>query len=262
MSERADARPTLPQGWRLVSFDSVGSTNDEARTLAAAPPAGVGTQHGTVVLTRRQETGRGRRGHAWASPEGNLYCSVVLRPDCATSAAATLSFVVALALADAVSVFLPERSIALKWPNDVLVEGAKVSGILLESASTPDGRIDWVVAGTGVNIASRPEGTEFPATSLYEAGADKGVTPEAVLEAYAAALERRCADWLAHGFAGVREGWLARAWGRGGPLSARLERETVSGRFEDLDEAGNLVLRLDDGRRRLIAAGDIFFGSS
>ena len=261
MSEHAGARPTLPEGWRLVSFDSVGSTNDEARGLAPAPPVGVGAPHGTVVWARRQEAGRGRRGRNWASPEGNLYCSVILRPDCAASVASTLSFVVALALADAVAIFLPERSIALKWPNDVLVEGAKVSGILLDSASTPDGRIDWVVAGSGINIASRPERTEFPATSLNDEGAGEGATPGAMLEAYAAALERRYADWQAQGFVGVREAWLARAWGRGGPMSARLERESVSGRFEDLDEAGNLVLRLNDGRRRRIAAGDIFFRS-
>ena len=262
MSERApaDAHPTLPADWRLVALDSVGSTNDEARALAAAPPAGAGAPHGTVVWARRQEAGRGRRGRAWASPEGNLYCSTVLRPDCSPSVVGTLTFVVALAIADAVGTFLPERGIALKWPNDVLVDGSKVCGILLDNALTPDRHVDWVIAGTGVNIASRPENTAFPATSLREAGAGRNATPEAVLEVYAAALDRRYTAWRLRGFAPVREAWLARVWGRDRPLAVRLESETVSGRFEDLDEAGNLVLRLDDGRSRRIAAGDVFFG--
>ena len=118
--------PVLPDGWTLVALASVGSTNDEAARLADT-----GVPEGTVVWSREQTGGRGRRGRHWASPPGNLYTSTILRPACAAPRAAELGFVAALAVADIVPVGRPVR---LKWPNDVLVDGGKIAGILLESA--------------------------------------------------------------------------------------------------------------------------------
>src|SRR6185436_12611332 len=135
--------PVLPDGWTLVALQSVGSTNDEAARLAAA-----GAAEGTVVWAREQTAGRGRRGRHWASPVGNLYTSAIVRPDCPAARAAELGFVAALAVADMVPAGRPVR---LKWPNDVLVEGAKVAGILPESSIGADGQAEHVILGIGVN---------------------------------------------------------------------------------------------------------------
>ena len=141
--------PVLPDGWRLVALPSVGSTNDAALRLAEG-----GASEGTFVWAREQTGGRGRRGRSWVSPPGNLYCSTVLRPECPASRAAELGFVAALAVADIVPA---ERRIRLKWPNDVLVDGGKIAGILLESSIGQDGLVEHVVAGIGVNVGFAPQ---------------------------------------------------------------------------------------------------------
>ncbi len=142
-------------------YDSLGSTNDEARRLAQA-----GAAHGTVVAARQQTAGRGRVGRSWVSPPGNLYLSVLLRLDLPLARLAELSFVAALAVADMVDSFLPpDFRAALKWPNDVLVEGAKISGILIEQGETA------TIVGIGVNVGHCPTGTPYPVTSLVQQAA-------------------------------------------------------------------------------------------
>ena len=130
------AAPVLPDGWSLVALDSVGSTNDEAARLADA-----GAREGTVVWAREQTGGRGRRGRHWVSPVGNLYSSTVLRPDCVAQRAAELGFAAALAVSDIVPT---GREVRVKWPNDVMVDGGKVAGILLESSIGQGGRVEHV----------------------------------------------------------------------------------------------------------------------
>ena len=155
----------LPPGYVLHAFDRVGSTNDEARRLAEQ-----GTEAGAVVVAKEQLRGRGRHGRVWQSPPGNLYASLLLRPGCTVARSAQLSLVASLALAEALIALAPPNSdVRVKWPNDVLVRGAKVAGLLLESASRPGGRVAWVVVGSGVNIASAPDDVPYPATALrYE----------------------------------------------------------------------------------------------
>ena len=251
----------LPPGWNVLALDTVGSTNDEARMITGARSDHGGAPHGTMVMASRQTIGRGRRQRPWESPPGNLYCSVVLRPPCTPMVAGTLAFVVGVALAEAIETVAPTIATRLKWPNDVLVEGRKIAGILLESASRHDGMIDYVIAGTGVNIVSFPEDTEFPASSLRDEGAGP-VTPEALLHAYAWALDRIYRTWCAEGFSAIRGLWINRAWRLGEVLTARLTSENVTGVFEDVDGSGNLILSVDDGQRRRIAAGDVFFGGA
>ncbi|WP_225764774.1 biotin--[acetyl-CoA-carboxylase] ligase [Inquilinus sp. Marseille-Q2685] len=241
----------LPQGWRLDARDRVGSTNDEARALAVA-----GAPHGTIVWARRQDAARGRRGRAWSSPEGNLACSAILRPDIPFARAGELTFVVGVALADAVAGFGVEPK--LKWPNDVQIAGDKLAGILLEAAVATDRSVDWIVAGTGVNIAHHPQLADYHATSLHAAGA-RDATVEAVLERYTAALDRRLAEWREEGFDATRAAWLGRAVGLGARIKVRLETETLEGVFEHIDPSGALILRTDTGRHS-ITAGDVFFG--
>ena len=244
--------PSLPDGFRLLHFSTIGSTNDEAKALART-----GAADGTLVWADEQTAGRGRRGRAWQSPLGNLYFSLVQRPGGTPARAAQLGFVAALGLGDALlSLTGPALQLFYKWPNDLLAGGKKLAGILLESETGAVERIDFVVIGAGTNLVSKPEAVEFPATSLAEQGF-ASVTPASLLEAFA----RRFVDWAQRwrfdGFAPVREAWLARASGIGEDIRVRLEHSTLTGRFHDLDQDGALLLDTAEGRRR-IAAGEVF----
>ena len=232
--------PVLPDGWTLVALDSVGSTNDEAIRLADG-----GAPEGTVVWAREQSGGRGRRGRNWSSSVGNLYSTTVLRPGCAAQRAAELGFVAALAVGDIVP---PGRAVRLKWPNDVLVDGGKVAGILLESAIGQDGLVEHVVAGIGVNVSFAPM---LP--DMRYPGAALGGTVEAALEGLTRALAVRLAQWRRDGFATVRSEWLARAGPLGAEVDVRLGEGLVRGRFAGLDREGALLLETADGPRKIVS---------
>ena len=246
----------LPQGYALIALDEVDSTNDEAKNRAAA-----GAPEGAVVWAQQQRAGRGRRGREWVSPPGNLYVSVILRPACEARHVAQLSFVAALAVLDLVDGSLPGRA-RCKWPNDILVDGGKVAGILLESALEPGGRVDWVVLGIGVNLASHPGLEEpIPSRSLVDAGAPP-LLPEDALTPLLAALTRQRQVWEEEGFVPIRRAWLARAHGLGGPVTVANGDRTLAGTFEGLDAEGALVLAQPGAAPISIAAGDVYFGDS
>jgi BirA family biotin operon repressor/biotin-[acetyl-CoA-carboxylase] ligase len=246
--------PVLPPWYRLVALDSCGSTNDEAKALARD-----GAPEGTLVWARRQDAGRGRRGRAWSSEAGNLYLSLVLRPH-DMAAAAQLSFVAAVAVGEAVAAAIPGRP-QLKWPNDVLVDGAKIAGILLEAEpATAGGAPGWLVVGIGLNVSHHPEGLDRRTTDLTALGAS-AVTVEAALSSLAAHFQPWYDRWRVQGFAPARAAWLNAAYGLGGPV--RLVEpgaaEPVAGSFADLDADGALMVRTAAGLRR-ITAGDVHFG--
>jgi BirA family biotin operon repressor/biotin-[acetyl-CoA-carboxylase] ligase len=244
--------PLLPEGYRLLRYDSIGSTNDEAKALSRA-----GAAEGTLVWAGEQTAGRGRRGRLWLSPPGNLYLSLVMRPAVTPASAAQLGFAASLALADGISTLCgPSLDIRCKWPNDILVTGRKLAGILLESEITGNETIDFVVIGAGANLASRPADVEYPATSLAEQKFP-GTDPERLLQAYVRRFDFWARIWRAQGFAPIREAWLARAAGLGEEIRVRLERATLFGRFLDLDDDGALLLGMEEGPRR-ISAGEIF----
>jgi BirA family transcriptional regulator, biotin operon repressor / biotin---[acetyl-CoA-carboxylase] ligase len=232
--------PVLPDGWTLVALDSVGRTNDEAARLADA-----GAPEGTVVWSREQTGGRGRRGRHWASPVGNLYTSTILRPDCAAPRAAELGFAAALAVADIVPA---GREVRVKWPNDVLVDGGKIAGILLESAVGQSGQVQHVVAGIGVNVGFAPQLPEM----RYPGSALSG-SVETALEKLAAALAARLAEWRREGFATVRAAWLAKAGPLGAEVDVKLGEGLVRGRFAGLDREGALLLETASGPRRIVS---------
>jgi BirA family transcriptional regulator, biotin operon repressor / biotin---[acetyl-CoA-carboxylase] ligase len=244
----------LPQGFVLQTHERLASTNDEAlRHAEAGAPAGL------VVAAGEQTRGRGRHGRAWASPPGNLYASVLLRPDCAMALAAQLSLVAGLALGEAlVRLGPPQLDLQLKWPNDVLIGGAKAAGILIEGTSDAAGRAAWVIVGSGVNIVSCPEDTPYPATCLLREGFPT-LSPLAVLEAYLFELDAWLGRWREAGFGAVRRAWLARGLGVGGAIHLRLDRDEFTGRFLDLTETGSLLVEEAGGRRREIAAGEVFY---
>lgn len=245
--------PRLPPAYRLVALERVGSTNEEARRRAEQ-----GAADGTLIWAQEQTAGRGRRGRRWDSPRGNLYFSLVLRPESEPAHAAQLGMVAAVAVADVLADMVPPSApVALKWPNDVLAGGRKLGGILLESAAGAAGRLDWLVLGIGINIASAPAATEFPATCL-RAVSDAPVETAQVLEGFARAFLDGRRIWRAEGFAPIRQAWLSRAWRRGEPIQARLEGRSIGGVFADLDEEGALLLELADGAQRRITAADVF----
>jgi BirA family biotin operon repressor/biotin-[acetyl-CoA-carboxylase] ligase len=240
-------------GVRLESHESVASTNAEAlrRARMGAP--------GPLWITARSQTaGRGRRGRTWVSEPGNLYATLLLTDPAPPSRAPELSFVAALALYDAVAEVAPAlaRSVAVKWPNDLLVEAAKVAGILLESESAA-GQPLAVAVGIGVNCAHHPDRTPYPATDLASAGAP--VAPESLFAALSRTMLERLAQWnRGRGFAAIRADWLAHAAGVGGPVRVVLADQELEGCFETLSHSGHLVLRLSDGTAVTITAGDVF----
>ena len=241
-----------PAALRLLRYDTLGSTNDEAKHLAEA-----GADDWTVVWAREQTAGRGRGGNAFDSPAGNLYMSGILRPARAAASAAQLGFAATLAVGEGVARHLRSgRDLRYKWPNDVLVDGRKLAGILLESAAAQDGALAWLVVGIGINVASHPSGTAWPATSLEALGSEP-IEIEDLLRDVVASFQVETDRWLREGFAPIRAAWLARAYGLGQPVGVRLPREHLSGRFVDLDCDGVLLLETAQGHRR-IAAGEIF----
>ena len=239
--------PALPPFYSSRHFAEIDSTNDEAKRQAAA-----GARDGLVIWADRQTAGHGRQGRAWQSPPGNLYCSILLRPDRPAVEVALLSFAAALAVCDIVPRPLQPRC---KWPNDVLVGGRKIAGILLESEAA-GASVAWLVIGIGVNIASYPADTEIPATSLAALVAAPS-SPGTVLEALCARFLHWHGVWLTHGFTPLRDAWLDRAEGLGGEIRVRYAHTETRGRFVDLDASGALVLENADGRRH-ISAGAVF----
>ena len=196
------------------------------------------------------------------TPRGNLYCSLLLRPEQPLETVMQLGFVAALALYDSLSARAPSGvSIACKWPNDVLVSGRKCAGILMETAGGSSALPpDWLVLGFGVNVAQGPSQSEFPATSLMESGF--GVVPvQTLLADVLGHFERWRRLWQKRGFAAVRTAWLAAAYGQGEAIVVRLHEETLYGTFADLDGDGALLVDVAAGRRR-VTAGDVFFAGS
>ncbi len=237
-------------GVRYIALETAGSTNAEALKRART-----GERGPLWVTAASQSAGRGRRNSSWMSPPGNLYATLLLSEPSKPEQAPQLSFVAALALHDAVAACAPQLgpSLTLKWPNDLLLGGAKIAGILIEGESEPEFS---VAVGIGVNCASHPVDTPFPATDLKASGAL--VTPAQVFTALSAAMLRRLAQWQrGQGFAAIRTDWLKRAAGLGGPIRVRLPERELSGHFEGLDEQGRLLLHTDSGVTT-VTAGEVF----
>ncbi len=237
-------------GARHIAYETLGSTNAEALTLARA-----GERGPLWITAQAQEAGRGRRGNTWVSPPGNLYATLLLTEPSPKAYAPQLSIVAALALHDAVSECAPQFGPALqvKWPNDLLLGPAKLAGILIEGESEP---VFAVAIGIGVNCRSHPSETAFPAIDLGTAGAL--VTPDALLAALAVATAGRLELWRrGEGFVGIRADWLKLAAGLGQPIRVRLPERELSGRFRGLDELGRLQLEQPEGLTT-ITAGEVF----
>lgn len=245
----------LPPFFRTIRLSEIGSTSDEARRLAA-----LDAEEGTLVWADAQTNGHGRGGRTWISPPGNLYFSVLLRPEGAIADALQLTFAAAVALAEVIEAILQPGAprIGCKWPNDVLIGGHKVAGILLESQVAADGSVEVLVVGIGVNVASHPPAAAvmYPATSLHAAGAD-AQTPVTVLQRFCPIFLRWYRTWQQLGFPPVREAWLARAEKLHQEVDVQLESGMMTGVFAGLAGNGAMLLQ-QGGLRRTILAGDVF----
>lgn len=248
-----------PQGFGRHVLERVDSTNAEAFRLA---PTLAGP---TWIMAYRQEAGRGRRGRAWIDPVGNFAATLVLQGGNAPADAARLSFVAALAVHDAlIQLCGPRLNLALKWPNDVLLNGGKLSGILLESTGS-GGQVTALAIGIGVNLVSTPDvaqveqGALKPVSLQQETGLV--VTPDELLPALASGFDHWLRQERDFGFAPIRTAWLARAAKLGETITARTGQSETTGRFDGIDETGALVLMTARGRVAIPAA-DVYFGTS
>jgi BirA family biotin operon repressor/biotin-[acetyl-CoA-carboxylase] ligase len=244
-------------GYRLESFDQIGSTNSEAMTQARA-----GERGPMWFVTAEQTAGRGRRHRTWIAPRGNLAASVLETLEVAPATAATLGFAAGLALEAALRTVAGAAGdgFSLKWPNDVLAGQAKLSGILLEAETVPDGGLA-VVVGMGTNVVAAPEGTPTPATSLSALGVE--TSAEQLFTALSENWTECRGIWDGgKGFGEIRRRWLALAAGLGQPVAVHTGQTIVSGIFDTIDDTGCMIVRILTGDRIPISAGDVHFGAA
>ncbi|MCT4557937.1 MAG: biotin--[acetyl-CoA-carboxylase] ligase [Pelagimonas sp.] len=243
-----------PDAYGKRILETVDSTNSEAARRA---PDLTGPEW---ILGLSQTQARGRRGRAWQNPPGNFAATLIMRPTETPDVIALRSFVASLALYDAFKATTgTEMGLSLKWPNDVLMHGGKIAGILLENIGGPGGHL---AIGIGVNLIAAPASDQVepgavpPVSLLSETGVR--VLPETFLTHLASAYDMRENSFVTYGFAPIRQAWLARAARLGEVVTARTGTQETSGTFETVDEAGHLVLMTPQGRCA-ISAADVFF---
>ncbi|MBY0428403.1 MAG: biotin--[acetyl-CoA-carboxylase] ligase [Alphaproteobacteria bacterium] len=252
----------LPNGYTHIVLDKVGSTNEEAARFLDEGAA----SNRTVITAKEQGAGRGRGSRTWSSPPGNLYATLLLSPERAENEWPHLCFVVSLAIAEALKSILNNKAnVQVKWPNDVLVGGRKIGGILLEHIHAKSGQ-KFILVGFGVNCRNHPDGGLFPATHLVLEGvAQADATPEAVLALILQQFEPLYQNWLAMGLKNIRPAWLNLAKNLGETISIRVsdflpDGGKITGQFVDVDEeSGALLLKEQDGLVHRITHGDVFF---
>jgi BirA family biotin operon repressor/biotin-[acetyl-CoA-carboxylase] ligase len=241
----------LTTGWRVERYDSVTSTNDEARRRALEGDGGR-----LWIVAREQSRGRGRRGRVWASPPGNLYASALLIDPSPAAMTAQIGFVAGVALRAALGDLGASDEVRLKWPNDLIWRGAKLAGILAEGLALRDGRLACIV-GIGVNCASSPPALAYPTDNLANVLGGP-IAPEALLMSLSSRFDEALAVWRGGaGFAEIRAQWLAHAAGLGGPIRVAGVRGARDGIFRTLDAQGRLVLD-GAGGPEAVEAGDLF----
>lgn len=221
--------------------EETGSTNDDLKALAA-----FGAEEFTLIWAGSQTKGRGRRGRSWEGNRGNLYCSLLLRPNAALKDAALITYVASLALLRAGLRLRPEGRFACKWPNDLLYNEGKAAGILLEAEGWGS-KVDWLVLGVGVNLAGAPELALYPTAALGE-----DIKPELMLRTWLGEFRPLYQEWQDKGFAPIREAWLLHAHRLGEEIRIDMGGQVKRGVFQGLDQDGALLL----GEERILA-GDM-----
>ncbi len=253
LSTNPNKHPEWPQGYRCLAYETLDSTMAEAARLAPS------IDGPTWVVAHAQTHARGRRGRVWKAPAGNLAATLVFNPFCTPQVAAQRSFVAANALFETLALYVDRSKLALKWPNDVLLNGGKVAGILLETA----GRgpfVDWLSVGIGVNLRETPQGVKdakfAPVSLSSEGGADVSASEFLVYLACNFATQEGKMDRF--GFDKIRTDWLKNAAKLGETITALQGAEVIQGIFDTIDADGNLVLITAKGPRAIPAA-DVYF---
>lgn len=238
--------------WDIKILSAVESTQDIAHDAVRD-----GADEGYVVQAMKQSSARGRNGRAWEAPMGNIYMSLVLRPTCGLEHVGELAFVIAVGLSNALDEYIDpnKHKKTLKWPNDILVDGLKISGILLETDMSNDNELEAVVVGIGLNVFQSPE---F-AVSLSKV-AKEPVYVNRVRDKVLEEISKAYRLWQEEGITPIRMKWLRHAHGLGKKMTAHLPNEKCEGIFEGLSEDGALILKQEDGERRITNAGDVHFG--
>ncbi|MFP4312822.1 MAG: biotin--[acetyl-CoA-carboxylase] ligase [Alphaproteobacteria bacterium] len=237
--------------WTIHSFDSVDSTQDVIK--------GMGRLHqpeGQVAHAFEQKKGQGRHGRPWVSEKGNLYLSLLLRPDCHVSEVTQMALVTAIAVAETMRTYMkePER-LTLKWPNDVLIDGQKCAGILLETDLNENSGVKWLAIGVGMNITNPPLGLGVALQDYCEQILDL----IAIRSHFLNNMARLYKHWNIEKFTSIRERWLALAHKKNTPIEVKIGVQIERGFFHDLDSRGNLIIRNKDYRTKTVSAGEIHF---
>ncbi|MBT6307545.1 MAG: biotin--[acetyl-CoA-carboxylase] ligase [Rhodospirillaceae bacterium] len=237
----------------LLELDVVDSTNRLAYDLGFS-----GAKPWTIVHALEQTSGRGRRQNDWLSPRGNLFLSAILKPINGLKRWSELSFVISLAVADTVAEVADRSSIGLKWPNDVLVNNKKISGILLETGNNVK-KESYLVVGVGLNIAHSPTGTRYGATCINELISEKS-SVKIILPILIKAMINWYDIWENSGFLEIRKQWLKRAHGLGKRIEIiGIAPKTQEGIYTGISKDGRLVLTKDNGEKELVSAGTVTF---
>lgn len=253
------AASNLLEDYHLLTYEVLDSTNEEAKRLA-----GGGASHGAVIWAKKQTAGKGRLGREWVSDEGNLFVSILLKPACALPECSQLSFVTAQSVIETLKPIIPdcgEGEIRAKWPNDILYNGKKLGGILLESFTTKNEYNEeqqWVVIGIGINIDHYPGQVMFPATCLRESGVEI-ISAKIVLSRFVYNFINAYDLWAADGFDQTRQYWTDHAYRLGYPTDVLMGDTLVQGAFQGIDQYGRLMLQQSDGEIRTISAGEVLF---
>lgn len=228
--------------WSIEEYEAVPSTQDLVKQKAAS------SDEGLVVRAFQQTDGRGRHGREWVSQDGNLFFSFLLRPQSGVETIGQLGLVIGTALGAALKNALDDPSrLSLKWPNDILLDGKKCAGILIETELSNSGALEWVVVGVGINVKAAPD------EQAIALGAD--VSLDQILEQVSAFYTQ----WQTQGFAAIQPLWLDMAHSKGAPVTVKLGNQLIEGLFEGVDEQGALLLQ-DSGtdELRTITAGDVY----
>lgn len=242
--------------FKLLTFDSIDSTNSEALRLAK-----LGVDENYVILSESQTFGRGRYGRMWDSAPGNLYMSILLNSDIFFSIQSELSFVASLSVYDAIKNMLQEKNLSfemrLKWPNDIMINGAKIAGILLESIKYNDRH--YLVIGMGVNVKNAPslEGRKITFLNDLSLGP---VSIRVILDSVMNSFTHYYDLWQKFGFANIRKIWLENSYKQGEIITFSDGKNFIKGSFIDIDANGAIRLRLDSGKIYSSSVGEVFFG--
>jgi len=236
--------------WVIETHAQVKSTQDIIKGMAD-----MGQPEGQVVQAAVQTAGRGRHGRVWESQEGNLFLSLLLRPSCKAQDVGQLSLIAGLSLVQAIENFVSDDvALTLKWPNDVLLNGEKCAGLLLETELTDNGAVRWVALGLGVNVASAPRGLGAAINEFSK----EGILAEVLRDRFLKTMVNNYSDWLANGFRDLRQAWLSKAHEAGSPLTVKIGPQLEKGIFHDIDAYGNLRLKDAEHRLKTIGSGEVY----